>query len=238
MENIKITIIGNSVALRTRPRIEYPGQFNYCQLLEKMLCDQFPDKSIQLKILASGGSTILDIVNNMDQYISTFPDFFIINIGVVDASTREIPLWFFKIKNRKGDRFFDVSFRKIYYHVIKPMRPFLVNIRGRRSWTSKKRFMKLFDQLLECLYKETNSKIIVLPINVTTSRIKKQLPGSEKKYFEYNQIMHNVAKEYNQCFVQLADLKPEIHCPDGVHYSLEGHKIVSQRIFNEILKYS
>lgn len=230
MKIVKITIIGNSVALRTRPIVNYPNQFNYHQLLEKSLPEILPDYSIQVTNLSVGGSNITDIIKRSDTFVSTFPQFFIINLGVVDASTREIPLWFFKIINTKGDGVLKVILSKIYVKFIKPIRPILVRLRRKKSWISKKRYTKLFDQFIYYLLKETNAKIIILPINKSTSRIIKQVPGSFENYKKYNQSMREIADKYKQKFVELNELVPEIHCPDGIHFSSEGHALINKKL--------
>ena len=235
MNNLKITIIGNSVALRTRPPREYPNQKNYGIILEQLLSDEIVKKVIVTN-KAIGGTIISDVVKNIDCYVNTFADYYIINLGVVDASNREIPYWYFKIINSKLESGIRLVLKNLYLKIIKPVRPFLVKIRGYRSWTSERKFNKLFEKLIGYLAKETNSKIIILPINKTTDRIKNELPGSEKKYDQYNKIMENISTKYNQIFVKIDDLKPEIHNPDGIHYSKTGHELVAQKIAKKILE--
>ncbi|MEA1972677.1 MAG: hypothetical protein U9N34_05220 [Candidatus Cloacimonadota bacterium] len=229
MKNIKISIIGNSVALRNRPVLNHPDNINYCKHIEIEL-EKKDSRNYQVVNLSDGGITIVEVINDIDKFVSTFPDYFIINLGAVDAPNREIPHWLNKIINNKLDGFFRNGLKYIHAKFIKPNRSFFVKLRGKRGWVSEKRFTYLFRTLLEYLVKETNAKVIVLGINPTTDRVEKQLPGTKEKYKKFSNIMNTITNNLNQKYINLDDLNPEIHCPDGVHFSSEGHKEVSLRI--------
>lgn len=171
MEDIKITIIGNSVALRVRPPLKHPENKNYTQFLEEILQENIQDKIILINNLSFGAVTIKNTYLKIDKLISFFPHYYIINIGVVDASTREIPLWYYKITNSKKDTFFVNICKALYRNCLIKIRPILVNIRGRRSWIISKKIKKLFNILIYTLLKETNAKIITISINLADRRI-------------------------------------------------------------------
>jgi len=234
MKKLSITIVGNSVALRVRPTKDYPNNLNYSQLLPKHIEAKLFDTIVCVNNLSKGASTIYDFYVNTDELIRTFPDFYIINLGVVDASTREIPLWINRIANSKRKNLLTFIFA-MYRNFIIKHRPFFVNLRFKRSWISKSMYKKYFDSLIHTLVKETNSQIIILPINIGNKRIESELPGSQKNHIAYNKLMKEIAQKYNQIFLDLSDLQSEKHYPDGVHYSTEGHKIVADRIANIII---
>ena len=161
-------------------------------------------------------------------------NFFIVNFGVVDASTREIPLWFYRLAQSKNDRLLNKLSNAIYRNILIKVRPCLVKLRGKRSWISKKRFEKYFDFLVDRLLKETNARIISLPINLANNRVEKALPGSLKKHKEYNKIIREKTLQRKQNFVDLSFLNSEEHYPDGVHFSAAGHKLAADEIFKVI----
>lgn len=237
MKNLNITIIGNSVALRVRPPKQYPDNENYTKLLEKELNTQLPSHNIRLINKAVGASTTYDVIQKIDEYINTFPDFYILNLGVVDASTREIPRWLNQWINSKKKNLILFLVRALFNHLIKRYRPFFVKLRGKKSWISKKNFKKYFSELVHTLTKETNAKIIAIPINPANQRVEKQLPGSLKKHQEYNTIIEKIIKDHSQKILNTDFLKSETHYPDGVHYSSEGHQVVAKEISKIILKY-
>ncbi len=236
MKTLKITIVGNSVALRTRPTLNHPANKNYSQLLEEILEEKMPSKPIYIKNIAVGATTVYDASINTDKIIHTFPRFFIINLGVVDSCSREVPLWFYRIATSKKDKFINNFAHLIYRGLIFRFRPFLVRLRAKKSWVSKKKFKKYYTKLVETLLKETNAQIIAIPINPVNDRIEKALPGSRKKNIAYNTIIKEIIDSKSQFFIDIGNLNSPIHYPDGVHYSFEGHKAIVEKLLKPILK--
>ena len=234
MRNLKISIIGNSVAVRIRPPEKYPENKNYGIQLEELLQKEFPEKNILVNNLGFSRATMIDMKKKIDDYICEFPDYYIINSGISDASTREIPFWFAEIINNKKDSVIKTIFLLIHHVMIKK-RTFFVKLRGSKPWISENKFKTLFSNLIQTLIKETNAKIIVLSMNRPTKRIEKILRGSTQNCDQYNDIFRSVAKKYNLIFLDLDFLNPDIHYPDGIHFSKSGHKIVSEKLFEIIV---
>ncbi len=237
MKNLTITIVGNSVALRVRPTQQYPDNNNYTKLLEKELSTQLPSHNVRLINKAIGALTTYDVIQKIDEYINTFPELYILDLGVVDASTREIPRWLNQWINSKKENLILFLIRAFFNHLIKKNRSFFVTLRGKRSWISERKFKIYYTDIVKTLIKETNAKIIAIPINPANQRVEKQLPGSLKKHLEYNKIIEKIIKDHSQEFLNTDFLKPEIHYPDGVHYSPEGHQVIAKKISKIILKY-
>lgn len=219
---LKLTIIGNSVAMRVRPVEPYPDNRNYHTLLS--------DADFEVENLAKGGNTIKSAFKDLDTYIGSFPDVFILNFGVVDASTREVPRWFFNLYNSTGQYWYNRFSRWIYNGLIKKARKPLVVLRGKRSWVGKKTYKRLYSLMTERLLKETNAIVIGLSINSADDRVEKALPGSRKNHLAYNQIMKDVLNQERCYFIHVQDDLTAIDYPDGVHYSKSGHKIVAKKI--------
>lgn len=228
--HVKITIIGNSVALRTRPPLQYPDNQNYSQILYSLMASDDAYGSIAIDNRAMGATTTYNVSVNIDSFINSFPNIFIINLGVVDASTREVPLWFYRLASSSKAGFIYFLSKAIYRNILIRFRPFLVRLRGKRSWVSKKKFERNFKQIVHGLSRETNAKIIVMPINIANNRVEKSLPGSRKKHIMYNQVMKKIAETHNHFFIELDELNDVAHYPDGVHFSKKGHEIVSSRL--------
>lgn len=234
MPKVKITIIGNSVALRVRPPVSHPDNKNYTQFLEELWEKKEQNRKLKLVNLAKGATTVYNTIQNLDDFIRTFPNYFIINLGVVDASNREIPLWFYRLASSKKDNLIVKLSSVFYREVIIKFRPLLVRLRLKSAWVSKKKFQKYYRILIRELLKETNAKIIVIPINVGSDRIEKQLPGTQKRHKEYNETIREIAMEFGQDAIEINDLSSKDHYPDGVHYSVLGHEIIANKIFNKI----
>lgn len=233
---MKITIIGNSVAMRVRPPVDYPENINYTSYLERIMNEK-TGKEHYFQNLSFGGLTIKEAFKNIDTYIRTFPDLYIINLGVVDSCTRDIPYWLFKIIYGKKQDLFHRSIRKLYYNALmEKIRPSIVSVRCKRSWISEKHYKRMFYSFIEILIKETNAKIIVLPINIANDRIEKQLPGSKSNHIKFNKIMNEACQNERVKFVNSKYLISNEYYPDGIHYSNSGHKKVAEEIFKVIEK--
>ncbi|MEA3503961.1 MAG: GDSL-type esterase/lipase family protein [Bacteroidota bacterium] len=232
----KIGIIGNSVALRNRPAEAIPYNKNYGALLQQSLQNEVPDSVVEVKNMALGRATILDIEKNIDNIINYFPDIFIINIGVVGASTREIPLWYSDAIQRNSKNIFSYQMAALHHFVMKKNRSLFVKLRGKRTWISEKVFEKKYQWLVEFIRKETNASIIAITINSGNNRLEAAIPGSRKNYSSYNKIISEIAEKNNFPVIDVSDLISEKHFPDGVHYNSAGHKIVAQRLLSLVKK--
>ncbi len=231
---LKVVVLGNSVALRVRPPDQYPDNLNYTQFLKSLLlnCDSFDE--VEVINMAIGGDTVNDMLAKIDVYISTFPDVFILNIGVVDASTRDIPRWFFNYinNNREG---FPRSFLRLFYNAfIKKFRRLMVVTRGKRPWITYRRFKRIFRTFVGTLIKETNARIIILPINKGSERVEKQIPGSLRNFQKYSDYMKDLSGEFETVFISLDHLDCQTDYPDGIHYSRSGHNKLAKILFKDI----
>jgi lysophospholipase L1-like esterase len=233
MKNFKVTIIGNSVALRTRPHS--PVSKNYGQLLEEKLADHFRDTYCLVHNRAFSRATLLDILAESQSLISEFPNFYIINAGVCDAATREVPLWFSNIINDPKGGFLKKLFSFVHHYFIKPNNAFFTRLRGKRSWVSPADFSKLYSKLINDLQHNTNAGIICLGINLANQRVEDIIPGTSKKYRDYSDLIKNCAQKAGIPYIDTHDLRDHDHYPDGTHFNDAGHQIMAERILEVIL---
>lgn len=227
----RITIVGCSVALRVRPPENRRNKnVNYGQLLESHLNN---DSEFIWNISNLGLSRAIskEVLLQKDQIARSSPDFIVLNLGAVDAPSREIPLWFADILFQRNMRYFYPPIRFLYQYIIKPyLRRTLVYLRFKRSWTSTKKFKNDLGNIFSFFEKDTKAKVIVLGINQGNHRIENQLPGSQKKYKTYNDILKEEALKHDCNFIDVSDLNSEEHYPDGVHYNYAGHQEIMKRI--------
>ncbi|MBN2891783.1 MAG: SGNH/GDSL hydrolase family protein [Bacteroidales bacterium] len=235
MSNFKVTIFGCSVAVRIRPSEKHPNNKNYGSVLEDLLFNEISKKNILVQNFGFSRATITEIYEKLENYTATFPDFFVLNIGVPDASTREIPYWFAQILNKRTDSLIKTVFSFIHSKIIKKSNSFFVKLRGKRTWLKFRKFSNYYDEILKTLVKDTNAKIITMSINQADNRIEKIIPGSSKNYIKYNNEIKKLSEKYGVIHLNLDDLVSENHYPDGIHFNQEGHKIVAKRLF-EIIK--
>jgi hypothetical protein len=174
-----------------------------------------------------------DVVESIENYINKLPHIFIINLGVVDASNREIPLWYANmVKNNNS--LLGKLLSGIHVRIIVPNRRLFVKLRGSRSWVRLQSFTASYEKLIQALLKETNARIIALGINQGGRRIEESLPGSTEKYKLYNEQIASVTRKFGQRYMEVNDFLTQEDFPDGIHYSAEGHKKLAGKLFEEI----
>lgn len=225
----KIYIIGNSVTLRVRPKIDNESEIVYSSLLEKLL-----DKN--WRVIKHGKSRYLtsELINEIDIFLNEEADIYIINMGCVDAPPRDISKWYSDVLfKRKKTRLY--PFFKIIYDFIKilKVRSLLVRLRGQRPWVSIEDFKNNMVSTIQKL-KENKAEIIVIGINKGSERLEKHLPGILNNYQNYNKVLEEISEKEKVRFLDVQDLNHKEHFPDGVHYNENGHKIISERLLRLI----
>lgn len=222
----KITIVGNSVALRNRPHLKEQSK-NYGQLLQEKI-NTDPSQVTLVENLAFGRATMDDLENITDQIINSYGDLYIINIGVSDAATREIPYWFGNILNRRKESVIKKIFKGIHQFFFLKNRRIWVKIRGKRAWVSPQKFEKKFSKLITDIQHNTSGKIICLPLLPPNDRVEKEVPGTAKNYEKFNKIIRKISNQFEIELVNLDHLTPKPHFPDGTHFSQEGNREVAE----------
>lgn len=233
MDRIKICIIGNSVALRIRPKEE--GAKLYSTILHNLICNS-GTKEVLISNLSLSRLLTVEVIDNKSHYINNDQDITIINLGCVDAPTREIPLWFSDIIFKRKGRLLYPIFDPIYQQVVARFRPVLVRLRGYKPWVTKRKFSANVKEILSSL--KGKGKVVVLGINRGNQRIENQLPKTLNRYIEYNEELKSICKDHKVSFISTFDLMSDEYFPDGVHYNKEGHKLIAERIFRELNFYS
>lgn len=237
---MRIAVIGNSVGLRVRPPTPYPENKTYSQLLEQeLLARGFVD--VQVENLCIGRSTVREVLEQGDIILNRFPDFYILNMGITDCSTRDIPLWFSNLIFSSRTSFLRNIAAAIHKYIIIPNRKLFVILRGKRSWYSPEKFKHYYSKLIKDIIKNTNSILILIKINDCTDRVENNLPGTRANIVHFNRIIDDLTEISSEriWLVETGDLDPEIDLPDGIHYSRQGHEKVTKRlldIFEDILR--
>ncbi len=236
MKHIKISIIGCSVGIRVRPPMQKPFNKNYGQYLIEKLSEKYSNICFSVNNHAFTRATLKDIIPRIDELISDYPDYIILNIGIPDASNRDIPKWISDYMTFKSHKKISAFFSFFINKIVKPRRSFFVKLRGKKPWVNSSNFDKLYRNVLEYITKETNANIILIPINTPSDRIEKQLPGTKNNVEKYNKIISKLLDDYQANILDIKDIDGGKFYPDGIHYSTEGHKIISEKIANLIVE--
>jgi len=106
----------------------------------------------------------------------------------------------------------------------------LVKLRGYTPWISKEEFRINIGNIIESIYSNTNSQIIILGINKGSKRIEKALPGTLENYRVYDKILEEISAVKNCDFVKVSNLESNLYFPDGIHYNEKGHLLIAKMI--------
>lgn len=226
----KIVIIGNSVSLRLRPPRQHSEELTYTEILQQSL----PEVLVINEGI--GASTLTYRSQEIDKLVHYYADYYIINYGIVDASTRPISQYTFRFMNNDNPKSFFITkaLRFTIQWIEKKCRKNLVIFRGCRSWTSAKSFRYAYQKHLQLLQKETSGKIICLGINKPSERIEQQLPGTTKNVLLFNKIISQLCEQYHCYFIDCYEKIDSKNVPDGIHFDKEGHTKIANLILNII----
>ncbi len=183
---------------------------------------------------AIGSSMAPFRMNEIDGLINVFPDVTIINIGIVDACTRSMPLWLYRFVNNENpsSTWIIASLKLLINYFEKRFRRFLVIVSGKRSWVSSTAFKSNYSKLIHYLKKETNTQVICLSINQPDLRVENSLPGSTANVIKFNDIVKQVCQQSGSTFLDVSKIVTKDQIPDGIHFNSEGHQKVADAILS------
>ena len=229
---LRITVIGNSVSIRTRPEV---GTNDGCY--SKVLINSLLKENIECQVTNMGysGRIIYEVEYTLDKYIQTLPDIVIVNLGSVDVATREIPRWFYNRMQLEVGGLRAIIYRFIYRFLIGKWKTSFVKLRGYKSWVSPGQFMDSLDVILKGIKKDSNAKLIVMGVNAGNERIEKVLPRTLQRYQHLNDLLRAYIDKNDIEHLDVSSLNCEIDYPDGIHYSSEGHEKIGKMLFEKII---
>ena len=229
---MKITVLGNSVGLRVRPPENPPANLTYSEKIEKTL--NRPERPCLVTNNCIGRSTIREVLNRSDDNYNTFPDFYILNIGITDACSREIPLWLSNMLHGNRTSLLRRIMMGVYVYFIAPRRRLLTKLRFKKGWTKPQKFNYWYKLLIKDLLKNSNAKIVLVGINKCSERIEIELPGTMKRIDIFNDIIKSISAQNRSrmTYIDTAelDLSIEQDLPDGIHYSSSGHSKIADKL--------
>lgn len=243
IQNKKIGILGNSVSLLVLPHRKAIDDKTYAEHLE--------DQGYSI-INASKQSVMLyDVYRYLeDELIRYFPDYIVINMGIVEATLRARPRFLqnFFSENAWRNNIINISFltmlqrgfrrvSKVFYRFVERIL-YALHIKWR--WMSPRKFKFAIYDVLKILSTYTPAKkIIVLGMLPVSSELDRVSPGTKDSVVQYNNFMREESSRFERAiFVGMDDIfsSDEIKnaTEDSIHLSALGHKRVSEHISNMI----
>ena len=235
MKALRVAIIGNSVAVRTRPYDDINRDLNYGIILESILKNSSGPKDAVVFNYGGHRVTIVEGLQQVEKACKENPEFVVLNFGIVVACSREIPLWFSNIMVRSKIKIIRKVLEFIYDYTFKRNRPWFTKLRNYKPWTSPTIFENSLDQIVASINSKCICHVLILTINKPSTRIENQLPGSIVRVEKYNEIICKLAEKHGLKLISSMDFNQEIDYPDGVHYSKTGNTKIANQIASVIL---
>jgi len=228
----RIVVLGNSVALLARPPRDQRGPATYAEMLPGLL---------------AGSGHGVDVVNVSERYlmidgaledlerrvVSLSPDLVVINYGIVEAAPRLLPRPAYFYINRP---FYRVSrLRRLVSGAAaaaeRVLTPVMLGIAPGWRWLAPDLFRQCLRTAVEQLWKECRCAVVVLNIPRPSQRVESLLPGIGRSVDRYNRVINDMGEMHNAHVLDVAAIAagdPQRLSPDGVHFSVEGHREVAK----------
>jgi hypothetical protein len=240
-DRTKIAIIGNSVAIKMRPKRQSEFEKTFSELLF--------DNGYQIYNYGRAGTIVTESFKYLDdEIISLFPDYLIVIYGVVEAFPRQTFRYLnnFNIINYYNNRIFKRNFVppagfRILGFIIRLMngliRRLATALRVRWLWLSQRNFSSAINALCGLVLSETNGRIILVGISRIPTDSGKFSAEAMASISAFNSILKT--QSANSSRINYIDLTESLSeeelvaaCPDGIHFSAKGHRMLHDAIIS------
>lgn len=235
----KIAIIGNSVTIKMRPK--------RLSKIDKTFAELLSDDGYQIHNYGRAGSIITESFRYLDdEVISIFPNYLIVVYGVVEAFPRRTFRYLnnFNIINYYNNK----NFRRNYVSpgkistvriIVRLINGFVRKLAGllrlQWFWLSQRVFADAVEAMCTSVLSETSSDIIIVGISKIAQGSGKYTRETESSINAFNSIlMTQAARSSRVSYIDVtASLSEEqliAACPDGIHFSASGHRLLYEAI--------
>jgi hypothetical protein len=246
MRPLRLTVVGSSVGYFVRPPGADRTEGCYAEVATDMLCaggipTQVSNQSYWL-------GEVHDAFHHIEaRVLATSPDVVVVNFGWMECQPKLFPTamlrWLTTYRPRLNPR--TVPYRRKAVRRLSRMYKRYTPIVARRwsgmpSRMPPQRFEQEMTRYIDVVRKELRSLVLVMNVNPTTDRIAEVLPTVHDRAKQYSDIVERVVARAGDG-VRLIDtrsLVEDLGCekliPDGIHYSVEGHRLVADLVVAEI----
>lgn len=239
----KICIIGNSVSMIMTPDRTNANEKTYAEWLERL----------GVVINASKQAVMLEDVYRYleDEVVRYFPDYIIINMGIVEATYRARPRFLqnYFSENAWNNNIINIGYVSVFGRGIRRIAKFsyrylekLLYLFGAKwRWMGPRAFRHSLLDILRRLSKHTPVKKIfvfgMLPIKPGFEKI---APGTAKSVTQYNSIIREVVQQIDKAnYVDMEQVfanKIDMASTDSIHFTALGHEKIAEHIITAIQK--
>jgi lysophospholipase L1-like esterase len=235
----KVCILGNSISLLLCPPRKLVDDKTYHEHLEAMgyRVINASKQSVMLK----------DVYRYLeDEVIRYFPEYIIINMGIVEATFRTKSRWLhnYVSENAWNNNIINIGYcskmgrglRRIAKKLYRPLGNLLYFFHLKWRFMPPRQFQHALRDIVRKLIDRCPvKKVIILGMLPISKELERIVPGTRQSVAEYNLLMERTTKEFkNVVFVSMADLFVDKELPvatiDSIHYTAAGHEKVAKRL--------
>jgi len=236
MKKKRVAIIGDSTCEWIRPYRNHIDELTYTEILMQ------EENNLVVDIYIRPGMTSHDsLILVWKELMGKFYDYYIFSFGINDCTPRSYPKLLANYYNRTliSNGFLD----KVYFLIYRVFTSTKVQkvcskLKISKPWVRLNYFESNIDKIIELLNKETDSKLIFLALPKTSQRVSDVLYNINNLILKYNRVFQK-KKSKDILVVDLETLFQKDYnryIPEGIHYSAEGHALVSEQILSWINK--
>lgn len=230
----KVCVFGNSIPLLLMPDRKDASERTYGEWLEA--------GGFRVVNASKQAVMLADVFRYLeDEVIRHFPDYIVVNFGIVEAACRTKPrrLTVFFSGNAWNNEIVDVphcsylarGVRRVLRLAYKPVDASLAALGVRWRYMSPSRFADALDVLLKKLRSQTPARaIFVLGMLPVGPELEKAAPGTARSVERYNEIMKKACAAVDRArWVDMRELFArdlESATIDSIHYTAYGHRKV------------
>jgi len=243
---LRVVVIGNSCVFLTVPAADGLDDDAYPGHLEELLLQR--GVVARVAVHSQWHTTVTEVLPRFESWVrDELPDLVVVNLGIVDAQARVLPTWLLRhtMTWLPGQGPVAHRYRRRVVPVLRPrvrawQRYWAGRVGPRWSRVSPGVFERSMARLLELSVRQCNAHSLVLDIDRTNEVLVSWMPGLQQRVDRYNAILERVVARAGSraSLVRTSDVvaaDPDRLLPDGIHRSAEGHRLVAQRIADEIV---
>lgn len=235
-----VCILGNSVSMLVQPFRSSAEDRTYGEHLR--------ERGFTVVNRSKQAVVLTDVYRYFeDEVTREFPDYVILNFGIVDCTVRVRRRWLQNAfamnawNNSVINRVYNGPLHRGFLHFAKrfyakTFEPALYALGLGRRWVSPGTFRFVLKDLVKRLFADTPAKRIILVGMLTPSHwLEREAPGTTASAAEYNTIMADLAAEYPA--LAYLDTEVAVAVParstvtwDGIHLTGLGHRMLADAL--------
>lgn len=242
--SLKVHVLGSSAAVLVEPQHGPRDGGTYGEQLARLLTERGTPTTTTHAGTWFG--RVSDTLRSYERDVRDhFPDVLVVNFGVVECQSDVLPTWLVRHlttwhrTSRPGAHLYREQVARRVWPVLRDYQRWASARDASRTHRLRpERFVADLRRTIDLVRKDCGSLVLLLDIDPPGDRVEHWLPGTQARAARYNALLADVAASYDddvrlvRAGAALTD--PATHLPDGLHRSVEGHRLTAKLLADEI----